>query len=82
MMTDRLVSFLIAFGLGYTVLSSPYVNSQWAVIIAWGLVGAGAMVKIYLFSIAKKEVPLLPFKCFKCKGHVLVDGLPSRLPVL
>ncbi len=54
MMTDRLVSFLIAFGLGYTVLSSPYVNSQWAVIIAWGLVGAGAMVKIYLFSIAKK----------------------------
>ena len=54
MMTDRLVSFLIAFGLGYIVLSSPYVNSQWAVIIAWGLVGAGAMVKIYLFSIAKK----------------------------
>lgn len=54
MMMDRLLSFLIAFGLGYTFLSSPYVNSQWAVIIAWGLVGAGAMVKIYLFSIAKK----------------------------
>ena len=54
MMTDRIVSFLIAFGLGYIVLSSPYVNSQWAVIIAWGLVGAGAIVKIYLFSIAKK----------------------------
>ena len=54
MTTDRLVSFLIAFGLGYIVLSSPYVNSQWAVIIAWGLVGAGAMVKNYLFSIAKK----------------------------
>ena len=46
MMTDRLVSFLMAFGLGYTVLSSPYVNSQWAVIIAWGLVGAGAMFKL------------------------------------
>ena len=54
MMTDRLVSFLMAFGLGYTFLSSPYVNSQWAVIIAWGLVGVGAMVKIYLFSIAKR----------------------------
>ncbi len=46
MMTDRLVSFLMAFGLGYTVLSSPYVNSQWAVIIAWVLVGVGAMVKL------------------------------------
>lgn len=54
MMMDRHVNFLMAFGLGYTFLSSPYVNSQWAVIIAWGLVGVGAMVKIYLFSIAKK----------------------------
>jgi hypothetical protein len=55
MMKDRLVSLLMAFGLGYTILSSPYVNSQWAVIIAWVLVGVGAMVKIYLFSIAKKS---------------------------
>ena len=53
-MMDRHVNFLMAFGLGYTVLSSPYVNSQWAVIIAWGLVGVGAMVKSYLFSIAKR----------------------------
>ncbi len=54
MMMERLVSLLMAFGLGYIVLSSPYVNLQWAVIIAWFLVGAGAMVKIYLYGIAKR----------------------------
>ena len=47
MMMERLVSLLMAFGLGYIVLSSPYVNLQWAVIIAWCLVGAGAMFKLY-----------------------------------
>jgi len=48
MMMERLVSLLMASGLGYTVVSSPYVNLQWAVIIAWFLVGAGAMLKICL----------------------------------
>jgi len=55
LMMERLVSLLMAFGLGYIVLSSPYVNLEWAVIIAWFLVGAGAMVKIYLYGIAKKR---------------------------
>lgn len=45
----------MALGLGYIVLSSPYINLQWAVIIAWFLVGAGAMVKICLYGIAKKR---------------------------
>ena len=55
MMMERLVSLLMALGLGYIVLSSPYINLQWAVIIAWFLVGAGAMVKICLYGIAQKR---------------------------
>ena len=55
MMMERLVSLLMALGLGYIVLSSPYINLQWAVIIAWFLVGAGAMVKICLYVTAKKR---------------------------
>ena len=55
MMMERLVSLLMALGLGYIVLSSPYVNLQWAVIIAWFLVGAGAMVKICLYVTAQKR---------------------------
>jgi hypothetical protein len=55
MMMERLVSLLMAFGLGYIVLSSPYVNLQWAVIIAWFLVGAGAIAKICLYVTAKKR---------------------------
>ena len=55
MMMERLVSLLMALGLGYIVLSSPYVNLQWAVIIAWFLVGVGAIVKICLYGIAKKR---------------------------
>ena len=55
MMMERLVSWLMSLGLGYIVLSSTYVNSQWAVIIAWFLVGAGATAKICLYGIAKKR---------------------------
>ena len=55
MMMECLVSLLMALGLGYIVLSSPYVNLQWAVIIAWFLVGAGAIAKICLYGIAKKR---------------------------
>ena len=55
MMMERLVSLLMVLGLGYIVLSSPYVNLQWAVIIAWSLVGAGAIAKICLYGIAKKR---------------------------
>ena len=54
MMMERLVSLLMALGLGYIVLSSPYINLQWAVIIAWFLVGAGALVKICLYVTAKR----------------------------
>ncbi len=55
MMMERRVSLMMALGLGYIVLSSPYVNLEWAVITAWSLVGAGAMVKICLYGIAKKR---------------------------
>ncbi len=67
MMMERLVSLLMALGLGYIVLSSPYVNLEWAVIIAWFLVGTGAMVKICLYGIAKKG-PAAPFEVLQMGG--------------
>ena len=52
---ERLVSLLMAFGLGYMVLSSPWFSAKWAVLMAWVLVGVGAMAKLYLFGFGRKS---------------------------
>jgi hypothetical protein len=52
---ERLISLLMAFGLGYVVLGSPYIGSAAALAVSLCLVGGGAVARLYLSSIAKRS---------------------------